>query len=105
MRIELIKAPRTEFLQILRGQVRAGEKEQLQGEQWGAVGLIQGALIELYWAMDQATKASTVRVALVGGTCPQQIQMLAVFGRQTDVQTALNKIREAHRQRRSLQGE
>ena len=94
MRIELIKAPREEFLQALSANIKTSDRQLLAKTQWGAVGLIQGPLIDLYWALDATAKASNVVAALVSGSCPQHIQMLAVFGKQADVQTALEKVRE-----------
>ena len=94
MRYELIKAPKEDFLQLLCANIKAQERQLLAGTPWGAVGLVQAALLDLYWAADAAAKASNVTVALVSGTCPQHIQLLALFGKQADVQTALEKIHE-----------
>lgn len=99
MQIELIKAPQQVFLQMLLGSIRPLERKPLEETQWGAVGLVQAKLIDLYWAADAATKASNVCTALVMGSCPQHIQMLAVFGKQMAVQTALDKIREGRVER------
>lgn len=96
MRCELVKAPREEFLQALSANIKTPERQVLAGTQWGAVGLIQAPLIDLYWALDATAKASNVVAALVSGSCPQHIQMLAIFGKQADVQTALDKVREHH---------
>ena len=99
MRFELIKAPQKNFLQMILAHLNTSERQLIGGVQWGAVGLIQSSLIDLYWAADAAAKASNVTVAMVNGNCPQHIQMLAIFGRQTDVQTAMDKVREGRRQR------
>ena len=37
-----------------------------------------------------------IMTALVLGNCPQHVQMLAVFGKQAGVETALDKIREVY---------
>lgn len=95
MKITLIKAPTTSFLEMILNNIRASERKRVDGSQWGAVGLVQAKLIDLYWAADIAEKASTVRTALVMGNCPQHIQMLAIFGKQMAVQTALDKIQES----------
>lgn len=97
MRFELIKAPREEFLQALYVNIKLPERQQLSCGQWGAVGLIQGPLIDLYWALDATAKASNVMASLVSGSCPQHVQMLALFGKQAEVQTALEKVREHFR--------
>lgn len=94
MKIRLIRSPTEDFRQMLLNNVKPTERKHLEGIQWGAVGLIQAKLIDLYWAGDTAEKAGDVKTALVMGNCPQHIQMLAVCGRQGPVQTALDKIRE-----------
>ena len=67
MKIELIKAPTKTFLEMILNHIRTPERKRLEGSQWGAVGLVQAKLIDLYWAADIAEKASTVRTALVMG--------------------------------------
>ncbi|MBC8420670.1 MAG: hypothetical protein H8E10_18960 [Desulfobacterales bacterium] len=96
MKIELIKAPSETFLEMLLNNVRPPTRQRLDKKQWGAVGLVQARLIDLYWAADIAEKASSVKTALVMGNCPQHIQMLAIFGKQAAVQASLNKIRESY---------
>jgi len=84
---------------MLLSNVRPNDRKRLENIKWGAVGLLQAKLIDLYWASDLAEKASNVRTALVLGNCPQHVQMLAVLGQQESVQTALAKIREGARRR------
>jgi hypothetical protein len=95
MKIKLIKAPTKSFLEMMLSNIRTSDRKRLEGNKWGAVGLVQSKLIDLYWAADIAEKASTVRTALVMGNCPQHIQMLAIFGKQMAVRTALDKIQES----------
>jgi hypothetical protein len=92
MKIELIKAPTDAFLEMILVNVRFPDRERLEGIHWGAVGLVQANLINLYWAADLAEKASNVKTALVFGSCPQHIQILAIFGKQAEVEAALDKI-------------
>jgi hypothetical protein len=96
MNIELIRSPSIRFLEMLFNNLRLPDRERLKGKQWGAVGLIQSRLIDLYWAADVAEKASNVETALVLGNCPQHIQMLAILGKQAAVKTSLDKIRQAY---------
>ena len=97
MKIELIKAPTERFLEMLLINIRPPEREHLAGVRYGAVGLIQTSLINLYRAADLAEKASNVKTALVFGSCPQHIQMLAIFGKHAEVNAALDKVREFFR--------
>ena len=70
MKTELIRAPTDAFLEILLNNVRPSDRKRLGAFKWGAVGLFQSRLIDLYWASDVAEKASSVSVALVMGNCP-----------------------------------
>ena len=97
MNIKLIKAPTKSFLEMMFTNIRASDRKRVGDDQWGAVGLVQAKLIDLYWAADIAEKASTVQTALVMGNCPQHIQMLAIFGKQMAVRTALDKIQESRK--------
>ena len=101
MRIELIRSPTESFLQMLLNNVRPSERKRFEDSRWGAVGLVQARLIDLYWSADVAEKASNVVTALVMGNCPQHIQMLAIFGQQAGVRAALDKIQESSRGRSS----
>jgi hypothetical protein len=97
MKIELIRSPTESFLQMLLNNIRPSDRKRVEDTRWGAVGLIQARLIELYWSADVAEKASNVVTALVMGNCPQHIQMLAIFGQQAGVRAALDKIQERQR--------
>ncbi len=94
MKLKLIKAPQERFLRLLTDHLHPAERKSFEDHKWGAVGLVQASLINLYWAADAAEKASPVAVTLVHGSCPQHTQMLAIFGKQADVVAALDKIRE-----------
>ena len=97
VQIELIRAPTGAFLEMLLANVRPGDRKRLENTKWGAVGLVQARLIDLYWASDLAEKASNVETVLVLGNCPQHVQMLAILGQQASVKTAVDKIREGGR--------
>lgn len=93
MRTEIIRAPSDSFAEMLLNNVRPPERKRLAGERWGAIGLVQGKLIDLYWCADVAEKASNVVTVLVMGNCPQHIQMLAIVGQEAAVQAALAAIK------------
>jgi hypothetical protein len=82
---------------MLFNNVRPSERKRFEGGRWGAVGLIQARLIDLYWSADVAEKASNVVTALVMGNCPQHIQMLAILGQQAAVSAALDQIQLSSR--------
>lgn len=97
MRIEIIRAPSASFLEMLLNNVRPPERKRLEGERWGAIGLVQGKLINLYWSADVAEKAGNVLTVLVMGNCPQHIQMLAIAGQEAGVEAALAAIKSKRR--------
>ncbi len=94
MIFRMVRSPNASFKEMLLDRVRLSDRKRLEAETWGAVGLVQGKLIDLYWAADIAEKASRVATGLVMGSCPQHIQMLAVVGHMSAVQAALDKIQE-----------
>ena len=93
MRIEIIRAPTVSFVEMLVDNIRPAERKRLEDQHWGAIGLIQARLIDLYWAADVAENASDVVTALVMGNCPLHTQMLAIAGHEAAVQTALAQVR------------
>ena len=96
MKIEIINAPSKAFLEMILNNVRLSDRKRLEIAHPGAVGLIQASLIDLFKSADLAEKASDITTVLVLGNCPQHIQMLAIFGKQAGVKTALNKICEIY---------
>lgn len=97
MKIDIIQAPSKAFIGMLMNNINSGAKEEVQLGKWGAVGLVQAHLIELYCAADMAEKASDVKAVLVSGNCPQHVQMLALFGNPAAVKAAIDKIRNYYR--------
>jgi BMC domain. len=65
----------------------------MKNERIGAVGLVQGKMIEMICAADIAEKAVGVTVADVKGSCPQNMILLAVFGDTAAVEAALQEIK------------
>lgn len=92
MKIEIINGPTEAFQKMLMNSVSPLYRDAIQPMQWGAVGLIQARLIEIYFSADLAEKASDVKTALVSGNCPQHIQMLAILGNPAAVKAAIDKI-------------
>lgn len=92
MKIEIVQGPSPAFIGMLTSNLGATLRDTIPLTKWGAVGLIQATLIEIYRSADLAEKASDVTTALVYGNCPQHIQMLAIFGNSEAVKTALKKI-------------
>lgn len=69
------------------------ESEQTGGELHpGAVGLVQGKLVDMFAAADIATKSAPVQVVELLGLCPQHFSMIGIFGDAEAVNTALQAI-------------
>ncbi|MCR4601394.1 MAG: BMC domain-containing protein [Clostridia bacterium] len=93
MDIYIIKQPSKGTLDILQ---RRGVLIKQDGLEFGsgAVGLVQGRMIEMVVAGDIAEKASGVVVEDIKGSCPQNMVLLAIFGDIASVESALNLIKE-----------
>ncbi len=90
----IISHPSSGVLELLRQRMgAAGKKVFAQTEvPFGAVGLIQGKLIDMIAAADVAEKAADVRVFDLKGLCPQHITMIGIFGDIADVKAGIAAI-------------
>ncbi len=97
MKIEIVQGPSKTFLKMLMNSISPMYRDSIQSMQYGAVGLVQSTLIDIYFSADLAEKASDVKTVLVSGNCPQHVQMLAVLGNQAAVNAAMDKIRNYYK--------
>lgn len=58
-----------------------------------AVGLVQGKVIDMVYAIDIAEKAAGVIVEDIGGVCPQHMVLIAIFGDTSSVEAAIDEIK------------
>lgn len=91
MDLRIIKTPSDGTMEILKRRI--GNAVNVDFEHVGAVGLVQGKLIEMFCAMDIAEKAVDVTVADVKGNCPQHMLMIAIFGDTAAVEGAMQEIK------------
>lgn len=89
MNFRIIYSPSAETLEMLTR--RSGMKKAQTG--CGAIGLFQGKLIDMVYAMDLALKAAGVTVEDIRGNCPQSIIMIAIYGDTSAVEEAVDQIR------------
>gem|GEM_PF-747825 len=87
-------APAPATLDIIRNRSRL----KIEGNP-GAIGLVQGRIIEMTVACDIAYKTSGVEVTDVRGSCPQNFVMLAIVGEIEEVKIALKKIAEKSKEK------
>ncbi|MGL4789913.1 MAG: BMC domain-containing protein [Anaerotignaceae bacterium] len=91
MELRIIKSPTKGTLDILRRRMGANSESDIDNV--GAVGLVQGRMIEMICAADVAEKAVGVTVEDIRGSCPQNMILLAIFGDTASVEAALDEIR------------
>ena len=90
MDIRLIKGPSAGTLEIVENRSRLS----FENKKPGALGLVQGKVVEMLCAADIAEKASGVEVGDVRGSCPQNLIILAIVGEMSDVSEALRQIQD-----------
>ncbi len=91
MDIRIIKSPTQGTIDILARRKGSGAAKKI--EHVGAIGLIQGKMIDMIMAADIAEKTVGVTVEDIRGNCPQNMVLLAIFGDISAVETALDTIR------------
>lgn len=90
MDFRIIKSPSSGTLDILFR--RKGSAATIPLENYDAVGLVQGKLIDMVYAADIAEKAAGVVVEDIKGHCPQNLIMIAIFGDTASVEAAIQEI-------------
>lgn len=90
MDVRIIQSPSEGTFAILNRRKGSGPGNKM--EMPGAIGLVQGKLIEMVCAADVAEKAVGVTVEDIRGSCPQNMIMLAIFGDVASVKAALDEI-------------
>jgi len=70
----------------------AETRKEVSDKSWGAVGLVQTHLADLFAIADIADKNANVLVTEIRGICPQYVSMIAIFGDTSSVEAALNAI-------------
>ncbi len=88
--IRIIKSPGEGTLEILKKR----SSLNFDSGKPGAVGLVQGKIIEMICAADTAEKCAGVIVSDVRGSCPQNLVLLAIVGEIADVEEALKSVKE-----------
>lgn len=89
MEYRIIKSPSKGTLAIL---LRRKSSPTPITENYDAVGLVQGRLIDMVFAADIAEKSAGVVVEDIKGQCPQNMIMLAIFGDTASVEVAIKDI-------------
>jgi hypothetical protein len=90
MDYRIIKSPSKGAIDLLLR--RKGSAPSVSIENYDAIGLVQGKLIDMVYAADIAEKAAGVVVEDIKGHCPQNLIMLAIFGDTASVEAAISEI-------------
>ena len=93
VRIRFIKSPTDNTIKLLTKRMDPEEREAFLSKKWGAVGLVQTQLADLFAMADAAEKNANVLVMEIRGICPQHFSMIAIFGDTASVETALQAVK------------
>ncbi|MBY0754475.1 BMC domain-containing protein [Clostridium sardiniense] len=91
MYFRLIKSPTEGTKRALIKRMGIEGKEVI--ENVDAIGLAQGKLIDMIYAIDIAEKAAGVVVEDIKGVCPQHMTSIAILGDTSSVQAAIEEIK------------
>ncbi|MBM7834376.1 BMC domain-containing protein [Clostridium sardiniense] len=91
MNFRLIKSPTEGTKRALIKRMGIEGKEVI--ENVDAIGLAQGKLIDMIYAIDIAEKAAGVVVEDIKGVCPQHMTSIAILGDTSSVQSAIEEIK------------
>lgn len=91
MDFRLIKSPTDGIKRALSKRMGAEGRAAL--EEASAIGLMQGKLIEMLYAIDVAEKAAGVLVEDIKGVCPQHMTSIAILGDTSSVQSAIDELK------------
>ncbi len=92
VRIRFIKSPTDNTIKLLAKRMDPEEREAVLSKKWGAVGLVQTQLADLFAMADVAEKNANVLVMEIRGICPQHFSMIAIFGDTASVEAALQAV-------------
>jgi ethanolamine utilization microcompartment shell protein EutS len=87
-----IRAPRPGTLAMLLRRVSSEIREELEGQRFDAVGLVQTDLPSMFYLADVGQKAADVLAVEITGHCPQHISTIAFFGDTAAVAAALSAV-------------
>lgn len=93
MDIKIIKSPGKGTVDMLNRRRSVAQHTEYP-QNYDAIGLVQGKLIEMVVAADLAEKTADVYVEEIRGLCPQHFTLLALYGDTASVEAAIKAIKE-----------
>ncbi|QXM05105.1 BMC domain-containing protein [Crassaminicella indica] len=100
MEFRIIKSPSKGTIDILMKRLGIGVDNDLSCV--GAIGLVQGRMIDMIFAVDIAEKAVGVTVSDIKGSCPQNMIMIAIFGDTASVESAILEIKSNFKKEKTI---
>lgn len=91
MDFRIIKSPSEGTIKIIKKRIAIENKIEFQDI--GAIGLVQGKVIDMIYVTDIAEKAVGVVVEDIKGNCPQHMLLIGIFGDISSVESAINEIK------------
>ena len=91
MDFRLIKSPTKGTKEALKRRMSPKGLDILN--EAGAIGLVQGKVIDMICAIDIAEKAANVVVEDIRGICPQHMTSIAILGDTSSVESAIEEIK------------
>ncbi|MDR2458229.1 MAG: BMC domain protein [Clostridiales Family XIII bacterium] len=91
MKYQIIKQPSKGTVNILKNRI--GFTAEPFSEKFSAIGLVQGAIIDMIVASDIAEKADNVKAFDIKESCPQNMVLLAIFGDTAGIEDAIKEIK------------
>jgi len=92
MNARIINAPGPDVMHMLGRRIPPDMRQKVKDQVFGAVGLVQTTVPDLYFFADIAQKAADVLIVELFGSCPQHVTTLAFFGETSAVRTAMQAI-------------
>lgn len=94
MKVATINSPSNATLALLGRKMYDKElRDIIESGEVEAIGICQGTVLEIIVASDIAEKTSDVIAGEINGSCPQHMTCLAVLGKTSAVQAAVDAIK------------
>jgi len=89
LRTQIIRSPTNNTVKLLSKRIDTEMRKNITDKSWGAVGLVQTQIVDLFAIADIADKSANVIVTEIKGLCPQHIAMIT-----SSVEMALEAIKD-----------
>ncbi len=88
----IIYGPSPSTVDLLKNKVSAKSRERIGQGPFGAIGIFQTTLPDLYFYADIGQKSGEILMAEIPGNCPQTLGSMAFFGDVSAVETAMKAV-------------